>query len=252
MKVFSDTQLQDYVDGRMPRALADELEATLADDLGLAERLHEIDLATAAPLRAGFAPVPPQSRLNDLARSIQTDKAVSGIVPARFSWPWLAGTAAAGFVLAAVMFAGPTPAPELRWQDQVAIYQALYVVDTLRPAQETPGDIAQQLSRGSAALGRALPVEAVGRIGDLNLLRAQVLGFDGEPLIQMAYLTDEGVPIALCALRGKAHASEKMTAETLAGLETVHWSDGDYSFMIVGDVPAAQLLSWAEEVRQTL
>jgi len=43
-----------------------------------------------------------------------------------------------------------------------------------------------------------------------------------------------------------------VVSETLAGLPSVHWSDGSYSYMIVGDIDPDRLLKMANDVQTVL
>ena len=138
------------------------------------------------------------------------------------------------------------------WQDQVAVYQTLYVTDTLALTDADDEELTAQLARSERAVGRALPLDVVGELEGMKLLRAQVLGFEGAPLIQMAYLSDDGVPVALCAIRLTTSVTDQPTFETLSGLPVVHWSDGSFGYMIVGDIERSLLMEMAETVLQSL
>ena len=249
---FTDTQLQDYLAGRLDADLASALEESIADNLVLEKRLLKFERAGSANMREALHAMPIDDRL-DLIRDAMPNPETTGVaMPTRSRWSGAIGAAvAAAAVAGVVMFNGGTATASDRWQEQVAIYQALYVTDTLAVVQANPGDVAGQLARSGEILGRALPIDAVGDLDGLPLLRAQVLGFDDHPLIQMAYLTDDGVPVALCAIRLGAE-TDGVTSETLAGLSSVHWSDGTFSYMIVGDIAPDRLLKMANDVQGVL
>lgn len=249
---FTDTQLQDYLAGRLDADLASALEESIASDLVLEERLLKFERAGSAVMREALHSIPIGDRLEPIRDAMPKPETSVVAMPTRSRWPGAIGAAVAAAVVAGVvMFNGGTVNASDRWQEQVAIYQALYVTDTLAAVQANPGDVAGQLARSGAVLGRALSMDAVGDLDGLPLLRAQVLGFEDHPLIQMAYLTDEGVPVALCAIRLGVE-TDGVTSETLAGLPSVHWSDGTFSYMIVGDIAPARLLKMANDVQGVL
>ena len=250
---FTDTQLKDYLAGRLDPDQAATLEQTLADDQGLEDRLLSFERAGSAGLRDAMQGIPLTERLVPIQEQFSNaDEPVAVAPPIRSRWPGAIAAAAAAAVVAGVlMLNGPAGNSADRWQEQVAIYQALYVTQTLAAVQADPGDVAGQLARSAEVLGRPLPLDAVGELDGLSLLRAQVLGFEGKPLIQMAYLSEDGVPVALCAIR-LGEQSADIVSETLAGLPSVHWSDGAFSYMIVGDIAQDRLLKMAADMQGVL
>ncbi len=244
---FTDEQLTAYLDGRLDADLAQILEEQIGEDPDLEMRLLAFERSRSAGLRDAMQALPGSSHLTSIEASIvQPPKGSTGFgltaVAAGFA-------AACAFALGAVLFGGDTAAVPDRWQEQVAVYQALYVTDTLNNVGNAPNDIEEQLTRSGEVLGRDLPIEAVGDLDGLPLLRAQVLGFNGSPLIQMAYLTPEGVPVALCAVKLAGAETLSPKSESFYGLESVHWSDGTFSYMIVGDVAPERLSRMAQSLQ---
>ena len=91
---------------------------------------------------------------------------------------------------------GPAP---LGWTAAVASYQSLYVTETLsntgQAAAETDAVLARAADEFEVALAPATQIDGI------TFKRAQMLGFKGKPLLQMAYLTPDGTPFALCLIR---------------------------------------------------
>ena len=250
--MFSDEQLQAYLAGTLPSDHAAELEAAIETDTALEARLFDLDYARAAPLRDAFAYVPDTAGLKDLETLVLNANAGAKTVIPQASWKWSAVAAAVAFAVGAFLFAGQTGKVEASWQNQVAVYQALYVTETLGSIVANDKELTAQLASSEQAVGRTLPLEVVGNLEGMKLLRAQVLGFEGAPLIQMAYLSDDGVPVALCAIRLTTPVTDQPTFETLSGLPVVHWSDGSFGYMIVGDIERSLLMEMAETVLQSL
>lgn len=250
--MFSDEQLRDYLAGTLPSEDAARLEEEVAQDPALGARLFDLDYARATPLRDAFEPVPDAARLKDLETLVLNANVDGATSKPQVSWKWSAATAAAAFAVGAFLFSGPTGQDEPSWQDQVAVYQTLYVAETLASTVTNDEELTVQLERSARAVGRTLPLDIVGNLEGMKLLRAQVLGFEGAPLIQMAYLSDDGVPVALCAIRLTAPATDELTLETLSGLPVVHWSDGRFGYMVVGDIEGSLLMEIAETVSTSL
>jgi len=256
---FSDNDLIKYLDGDLSAERAAAIEARIEEDRDLEARLLAFEVGQAAPLQAAFAGVPNKARLDDLAAELPQMPRTTQAAPqvaARGMRIWgVSGlAAAASFAVAAFLFVDQGQSDGLRWQEQVAIYQALYVTDTLAPIVPTDEVLVTQLTDSSRALGRDLPLGVVGELDGVPLLRTQVLAVEGTPLIQMAYLTDDGVPVALCVTQrtNGSNVSDGVVNETLSGLQSVQWSDGDFSYMIVGDLDTTRLARMADQIRQTL
>lgn len=247
---FSDAQLRAYLVGELPQDHATALEQQIADDRDLEARLLAFDLEQAAPIRDAFMSAPSPARIADLAAALPAAQSH------KTSWANVGTLGLAASTLIAVVLLGTLmmnrPSTADTWREQVAIYQALYVTDTLSHIAPDPAVLSVELERSSAALGRSLDLNGVRQLDGLNLLRAQVLGFNGTPLVQMAYLSETGVPIAFCAVHIGADAKAGITSEELAGLPSVSWSDGEFSYMIVGKIAPDRLARMALELQKTL
>jgi len=233
---FSDEQLKDYLAGTLPAGAAADLETRVEQDTALEARLFALDFAQAAPLREAYAQIPEAPALKALEDIVMgAHKAEPAAVQPR-AWGWPVAAAVALFAVGAAWFGGQASQPAPNWQDQVAVYQTLYVPETLSSVMTDQAQVAAQLASSERALGRKLPLDVVGELEGTKLLRAQILGFEGAPLIQMAYLSQTGVPFALCAIRLDTPASDAPAFERLSGMPVVHWSDGEFGYMIVGDM----------------
>ncbi len=138
------------------------------------------------------------------------------------------------------------------WRMAVVEYQRLYVRETLagsgKPDAETT---AQQLASVSSHSG--LTVKApVTELPGLSFRRAQSLGINDQPLIQMAYVTADGEPVALCFTRQATPAMAPTEAKMVAGINTVSWNDGQFGFVLVGRVESAVLLEAARVAARQL
>jgi len=244
MTHFTDEDLTAYLDSAADPTMAQKLETALATDPDLAARLADLDVpmgdlkAALDPMIAA-APViaVPEVSFNTLKK--RHSRSMAGLAAAL-----VAGIAFGALVLKPA----PQQTAQQDWMDYVAAYQALYVEDTLTAVVQTDAQSAAQLQRVSAQLGR--PLDRATDIPGFAYKRAQVLGFNGKPLIQMAYLTDTGVPMALCIIR----SDEGETLETmrLEGLEAASWSDGDFAYLLIGGEDSAQIAAAATHLQAQL
>ena len=235
----SDTMLNAYLAGAASAEDAARIEAALATDPALERRLMALD-PSAAPVREVFAPLPGPKRLEALRAALPEAESAAR------RGPWRGGMAIAASLAFGVLIGSqmlsPLTATASDWRLEVARYQALYVPETVAYLDATPDTLAQEMARASEALDLVLPVEALQSVGGLQLRRAQVLGFEGQPLIQLAYTDAQGTPFALCIMPGQSGGG----AEKLAGLATHAWASDSHGFVLVGDGPQADVSRLAD------
>lgn len=225
---FTDADLVAYLDGQAPEELHKEIDAALADDPSLAERLAGLSLPMDA-VRGGWDALldsaPPAPDLSPVATAPRPRRGL-----------WAGGAFATGIAagLAVAVFTGlgtapPPPAPG--WKAVVASYQSLYGPNTLTSAP-AEAERTAQLAQASAALG--LDITDLPQAQGLDFRRAQVLDFRGKTLVQIAYQSDAGAPVALCIIAAAGPAPKEMQAETLEGLAATSWNAGGFAYLLIG------------------
>lgn len=132
------------------------------------------------------------------------------------------------------------------WRQAVADYQVLFTTDSLTPDQG--GGAA--LALASEQVGLALDPATRAAAG-LEFRRAQVLAFNGKPLVQLAYLGDDGIPVAFCIIASNKPEAD-VQYEVRNGLGIVHWIIGGYGLMVIGDLPEDRLNNIARDLRQSV
>ncbi len=237
---FSDEDLTAFLDGEADEALTGRLTAALSADASLRARLEALDIPMAALSEAG-----------DLALAMAPDAPTlpDAEVGAK---GWLnAGSAmVAGVALAVGIGLGTYLAPQntdtahTGWIDAVAAYQVLYVPETVAATTQPLGITAEVLAKFSAT-GAGSAAEARD-IDGLRFARAQLLGFGAEPLLQMAYATEDGTPVAICAVR-VAEPDRAPASEMIQGLAATHWVSDGVGFLVIGGRDLDQTQAWAEE-----
>lgn len=233
---ISDEDLTAYLDGEAEEALHRKIDAALAGDTGLQDRIAALTLDVDA-LRAGalaaFPPPPPMPNLPAANRP----QAPLGV----FSAGLAAGLAIGAFTFA-TFFA--QPAPPDGWAGFVASYQKLYTAETLNAIDQPPAETQAQLLRVSEAIG--LDLGNLPAVEGLTLKRAQILGFNGKPLVQIAYQRTDGTPVALCIILSPAQDPMPLTESENKGLQTVRWNRNDHGFLLIGDMDPMPLKQAAE------
>jgi len=90
-------------------------------------------------------------------------------------------------------------------------------------------------------------------VNDLKYKRAQVLGYQGKPLIQFAFLTTNGIPVALCIMAADANKkAHEITLRRLANINAVSWGKSGYEFLILGDTAFNELLRFAKHFQSKI
>ena len=217
----SDEDLTAFLDGEAPAALAQEIETARKTDRSLGARLDSLQFDLAG-LKA---------QADDMLASAPA-QILPQPIPDRALGPIAGAIAALVVGLALGVTLANRPAAQPGWMEYVAAYQALYVQGTLSGVGSDPSS----LTRLSELLGRDLsPAQDAP---DLVFKRAQQLGFNGQPLIQIAYLTETGAPMALCIIK-KPGEERPITADLLEGMQAASWSDGEFAYLLIGGTDRA-------------
>ncbi|MBO9472783.1 hypothetical protein J7413_04465 [Shimia sp. R10_1] len=225
---FSDEELVAYLDGETELVPMAQIEAAVQEDPALAKRLEALRFDVTA--------------LQESFELLQPSRDVLGALPVRGRAPAkrpMAAVAMAACVALAVGFGlgNWTSGPERSgWVGYVAAYQALYTHATLDHIQQTPEQLQNELARVSAAVGKDIELAQLTALPDVEYKRGQVLSFQGRPLIQLAFATPSGVPMALCIMRREeaAVSEEALATMRLEGLSSAVWSDGAYDYVLIG------------------
>ncbi len=143
------------------------------------------------------------------------------------------------------------PAPEESWQEFAAIYHALYVNKTLAHIAQTDEAATAELTRVAGVIGRSLDQTALAAEG-LDYKRAQVLGYKGKPLLQLAYLSKIGAPVALCVYKSGTTGRTAVRSEERRGLSAASWSRDGYEYLLIGGEDQALIKATADELARKI
>ncbi|MEO0370211.1 MAG: hypothetical protein AAF231_02035 [Pseudomonadota bacterium] len=244
MRSFTDEDLTAYLDGEASAALTHDIEKQLEDDPALAAELQALRAAEAAFTAD-------QDALLSLAPSMPALPATPRTTPA---WITALGGMAAGLVIAAgftwSLMSGQGSGQDPDWRAVVANYQSLYVTETLAGVAEPQSVSEAKLAELSGVLG--LDLTDLPKVDGLNYRRAQQLGYQGTPLAQLTFLTEDGGPVALCILQVGGPDSDGVETQVLDGLAAYSWVDNGYGVLLIGPLDDARLEGAAETFRNAL
>lgn len=236
--MYSDEKLTAYLDDELEAAETAAITRAVAQDPAVAARLAALDLDMAA-LQSAFAPL-----LNE----------APGALPAASRWSRRLAYAAAACLLLGVgagVFGFITPAKN-GWEIEVAHYQALYVGDTLAGIAPDEARLASQLTRASGLLGLPLETEALAGFEGMTLRRAQVLGYEGQVLIQIAYSMADGTPVAFCILKRQHAVDMPIEGVELVGLAAAKWQNAEHGFLTIGGQDVDEMKAFASYLQAAL
>ncbi len=247
MTRWSDEQIIAYLDGKLDmeqgqalhrdRQFDDELDAYIAS--------LEIDTNELANLSQEMPLDTPQFDFETTSAAKTSAKtplwkqtAIAASVLAVFG---------AGFLTSSLLPSNnPPPA---NWVQAVAEYQMLYSGETLKLLQKSDDQTAQEV----AVIGRKLDIILTRsdlNLNGLKLRRSQFLTFKNKPLVQFAYLDDNGVPISFCIIKRENKPDQPMKARAMvAGQNAAVWSAGEFGFVVIGKAKPSVIRQYAEELK---
>lgn len=237
---FSDEDLTAHLDGEADAALSEAIDKACETDPTLVKRLEGLAIDTDA-LKSAF---------DTLAGSAPPMPALPAAKP-QAPRKWMTAAAMAASVVIGIGIGAVSRGSQNLdgWMNYVAAYQALYVEDTVASLPpQNPGTDAN-LARVATVLGRDLTLPDAPTA--LDYRRAQLLGFNGAPLVQLAFLSPTGDPIALCII-AETGADSDLELVELEGLSTAHWRKNGYNFMLIGGTDDDLIADEARRFRELL
>ena len=223
---FTDAELVAYLDGENSLAPVDEIARALQSDAELARRVDALRIDRAAIAEAFAGLLPPEGSAPDWAALPER--------PAAFGWTSLAAAAALALVVGLGSGAWLQARAQSGWTHYVAAYQALYSNSTLDHINQSADAQQVELDRVAAAIGKTIRVETLTGFQEARYRRAQVLSFEGRALLQLAYTTSTGAPLALCIIRSERDRDAGPDLRQMEGLSTAWWAQDGYEYLLIG------------------
>ncbi|NOD88140.1 MULTISPECIES: hypothetical protein [unclassified Ruegeria] len=240
---FSDETLLAYLEGTLDETQSRAIEAAVEEDSEFERRLMALD-PFAPVIQKVFETLPAEAPKIELPEPVE--QAPGGGVLRLF-----AVAASVGAAAVALTFWATRPA-DLGWAQQAAIYQSLYVPETIASLDSSEASLNKQFEMAEAELGRSLNRETLESLPGLELKRAQVLSFKGKPLIQVVFADEQGQPFAFCIIRqGPDAPPAEIKQAVLSGLATATWAQDGYGYMLLGSSPQTDLQSELDVLTRT-
>jgi len=234
---ISDEVLTAYLDGELSEAERADVDAALETNADVQGRLAALDLpldAVRERLDAVLDMAPPPPEL--------------GAPVAAPAWlPKWAGLAAA-LVLGLGLGGWAMRPAEVDWVEVVANYQSLYVTETLAAPRLPEAEESAKIADLSNSLG--IDLSPLTELAPVMFRRAQMLGIEGEPLVQMAYLAGD-VPVAICVTPIDG-ADTGVELDRRFDMEAASWVEGGYGYLVIGGDDRDLIRDVADQVRSAL
>ena len=213
-----------------------------------AQRAVELYRETAGLLRAACGD---HAYAADAERLLPAAPCVLRRAPRYYGWGVAAALAAgvAGFVGGAGWAGWPMSA-QAALADEVAEYHAVYAREErhlVEVSADQMDDITGWLGK---RLDRRLEVPDLTTEG-LRFAGARMLVVSGRPVAQFVYTRAQGRPLALCIVK-LAGTAAPARLEQHGEQRTALWQDGNYAYVMVGEVGDDKLRSIVEHAAQQL
>jgi anti-sigma factor RsiW len=240
-KQFSDEELSAYLDGELEPHVAAEIKKKLSTEADLARRLEALRFPVDA-LQFGAEQM--------LKGAPDYDEPILDEDRLRFArlFPY----AAILLIGLSMGYIGSLLQPAQKsgdWITAVASYQALYIEETLANAEQSSKMTDEVLN--SFGNSQAVPVVQFKELPTLVFKRAQLLGFKGEPLLQMAFTTASGQPVALC-ITPVNEADRVPEFGNRESLPAADWIKDGKGYILIGNMDPDDMRSAVSKIRQQL
>lgn len=244
---FTDEQLVAFLDGEFDHTPAEEIKAALDHSEELNARLKLLTLNKTAMSDAFDALGQTAPSYEDIMGADKTKASNDN-----FNFVKIAAVAivAAGIGI----FASPIIQQDRfeDWHEYVAAYQALYATDTLVHVNNDEQATEEELQRVASKLEKDISITDLKIDEKLEYKRGQVLNYKGRPLLQFAFLSREGAPVALCVMRSLTQKQESVSTGEIENMQSAHWSNGSFDYMLIGPLSAKEIESYANQFSQRL
>ena len=248
----SDAILAAYLDGELDAGERAALEKRMLVEPQLKVRLDQLGRGGRAfgPAYDALLSVAPEARMQAMLADLVAKHERGAGGRARSSWWSFPAIAAAiaifiaggvvGYGVPALTHKPPDPPG---WRQVVAEYQGLTTTETLAAIADDQPAMSQELSTIGAKLAIDLSPDKLV-LPDATLKRAQLFQFRGRPLVQLAYLSSQSGPLALCII-ANGRPDEGIAFETREGFNIVFWTDNGHGYMLIGKAPRVELEAYA-------
>jgi anti-sigma factor RsiW len=253
---LTDELLLRYADGQLDAETSVAVAQALATDDVAAERVRLLRLSGESLAREAASQPEAHVRQGLTQRYLGEHRSVAQIA-APVLRPGVRSRSihalAAGLILALGLGAGFATGLYRRdsaahpvWVMRVVDYHTLYARSTVAGDSLAAADLKALERRFTEALGRPITIPSYDKDA-MDFRRGQILEFERDPIIQLAYLPPrEGMPMALCLKRG-AGIDTQPVYERIHGIGLVRWRHAGLDYVLVGDQSEHALRGYARD-----
>ncbi|EMN1927233.1 zf-HC2 domain-containing protein [Burkholderia ambifaria] len=265
---MDDILLMAYVDGELTSHEREEVDRAIDTSADIARRVALFE-ASVLPYQYAFQrqewPPLPQSLISKVAEIARayagpsTPSAAGGVrrkdAPAsrpdahalssapvrsriRAMVPWLAAAFVAGaFCCGAVLHFAPRDALMTArtqispWIMAAVNYQRLYTRDTVAFDSSNLAAAAHMVENIRRDDGLRIRIPDLRSVG-LTFKRIQRLNFNHKPLVQIVYLPEKGLPVALCVMKDE-RPDTALARQQVGSMEVVTWRRASVSYALI-------------------
>jgi anti-sigma factor RsiW len=257
----SNEELVAYLDGELDAGARLALDARLARDGALRDRLDRLrmDQHEFAAAFDRLFDAAPADRLAAMLARVEAESAAKPAAAKAGNWRILQ-LIAAGLVLFLIGGAvgylagtgkGSDEIAEVTpgyWRQVVAEYVSLYSPETFAGFPDDRAIQTVALAAVGKPLGLTLTPDNVALPG-LTLKGPVLFKFRDMPLAQVGYLSKNYGPVAFCMIVN-GQPDKGPTFETREGKNIVYWQKGGRGYLVIGTAPRDQLEAYAERLER--
>lgn len=261
---ITDEELVALLHGGLSAEHAQRIQQALLKDIDLRARYGLLEAAPVVEMKRLFdqlldhAPVERLERnlqsilLDSTVRKPSTGNATSELTSLRQKgFRNAIALVGFGFALLVGYLAGTQSESESgNWRESVALYQELYTSNTLLHLPNADNVSRQAATHLSNLSQMGITVPDL-REQNLQFKRGQILEFEETPLVQLAYLSNDGSPVAVCFIQLNENSRPLQYSE-IHGLKSAFWTQDNVSMMVIGELPQQQLEVVARAVIEQL
>lgn len=256
-----ESELHGYVDGELDAARQAEISDWLSRHPDAAASVHAWGQQNAA-LRAAFAPILQEP----LPEPLQTRlRAGTGVLPAwrrsrlAAALAWLVIGAFLGYGARGSLPPASSAAPQARSAPAqnppmvhlASIAHTVYTPEVRHPVEVTADQEAHLLQWLSKRLGTRLQAPQLSAHG-FTLVGGRLLPAENGPAAQFMYQDASGLRITLYIRQQAQHRETAFRHAVVDRLSAFYWVEGDFGYVLTGELPRSKLLALAESTYQQL
>lgn len=132
------------------------------------------------------------------------------------------------------------------WVSVAADYQRMYTretVESVAPDQTAAVDKIDAIRNVDGIRLRVPDLRPAG----LAFKSVERLRYDGKPLVQIVYLPERGVPVALCVIKD-SRPDESIAQKKVDGMTVVSWRQNELAYALIGTPDSGDLPTIARQI----